>query len=141
MKNQLMSALTVITIIAASVLIGCSHANTQFKPYEAKHNEFEGKGGTKTVVKGMDFWENGEPPRKFTVLGIIEDQRSSGSRSMGALREDVATLARESGGEAVVELGSQSQISSYYSMPSGSSTVTVPIRRNSAKFAVIKYLD
>lgn len=55
------------------VIVGC--ATTEFKPFEAKVNAFEGSGGTKTIVAEMEVWDNGEPPRKFSVLGIIEDER------------------------------------------------------------------
>ena len=36
----------------------------------------EGGYGTRKVVDGVDIWTAGEPPRKYQVLGIINDERS-----------------------------------------------------------------
>lgn len=138
------------TCLFLSVL-GC--ATTEFKPFEAKVNTFEGKGGTKTVVAGMEIWDNGEPPRKFMLLGIIDDERSGGPIPMASLKSDVVQKAKEVGGDAVIQLDSNSQLAGIYS--SGSSTahsygnsataygssIAVPMRRNLSKFAVVKYLD
>ena len=147
-----MKTLLIVAAVAAiALLAGC--ANTEYKPFEAKNNIFEGKGGTKVVVDGMDIWDNGDPPRKYKVLGIIDDERPGGLIPMSQLRADMVKKGREAGGDAVVQLGSQSQIAGYYTSgsasayASGSSTTaygsstTMPVRRNSAKFAVIKYLD
>jgi len=72
-----MNALRALLIILAlSVVTAC--ATTEYKPYEAKDNAFEGKGATKLVIDGMEIWYNGDPPRKFKVLGIIDDQRPGG---------------------------------------------------------------
>lgn len=143
--------LTLAAVAAIALLAGC--ANTEYKPFEAKNNMFEGKGGTKVVVDGMEFWDNGDPPRKFKVLGIIDDERPGGLIPMSQLRGDMVKKARESGGDAVVQLSSQSQIAGYYTSGSASayaprssataygSSTTMPVRRNAAKFAVIKYLD
>jgi hypothetical protein len=140
-----------LTVIVLSLAAGC--ATTEYKSYESKDNVFEGKGGTKVVVDGMEFWDNGDPPRKFKVLGIIDDQRSGGIIPMSQLRSDMVKKAREVGGDAVVQLGNQSQIAGYYTSGSASaysygssatsygSSTTMPVRRNVAKFAVIKYVD
>jgi len=143
--------LTLAAFAAIALLAGC--ANTEYKPFEAKNNMFEGKGGTKVVVDGMEIWDNGDPPRKFKVLGIIDDERPGGLIPMSQLRGDMVKKAREAGGDAVVQLSSQSQIAGYYTSGSASeyasgssvtaygSSTTMPVRRNTAKFAVIKYLE
>src|SRR5450432_1655392 len=46
-------------LLAAVVCISC--ATSDYQPYEGKGNLYEGKGGTKVVVDGVDFWANGEP--------------------------------------------------------------------------------
>ena len=138
-------------ILIASLLVGC--ATTEYKSFEGKSNVFEGKGGTKIVVNGMELWDNGEPPRKFRLLGIIDDERPDGIIPMAQLRSDMVKKAREVGGDALIQLGSNSQITGYYTSgtasahsygysatASGSST-TMPIGRNMAKFAVIKYVE
>lgn len=142
-------------LVAGAVILvnlaGC--ANTQFKPFEAKINVFEGAGGTRTIIEGMEIWDNGEPPRKFAVLGIIEDERPGGPIPMSSLKSDVVQKAKEVGGDAVIQLNNNSQLVGVYSSGSataysygraatayGSSTA-VPMSRNYGKFAVIKFLD
>lgn len=68
-------AIAVVMVLASSLLAGC--ATTEYKAYEGKGNVIDGKGGTKVVVDGMEIWDNGEPPRKFKILGI-DDQRPGG---------------------------------------------------------------
>lgn len=145
------TSFAVLAILVLPLVAGC--ATTQYKPYEAKDNLFEGKGGTKVVVDGMEIWDNGDPPRKFKVLGIIDDQRPGGIIPMSRLYSDMVKKAREAGGDALVQLGSHSQIAGYYTSGSASaysygssttahgSSTTMPVRRNIAKFAVIKYVD
>jgi len=140
-------------ITAAGLVMMAACATTEYKPYDAKDNLFEGRGGTKVVVDGMEIWDNGDPPRKFKVLGIIDDERPGGVIPMSQLRSDMVKKAREAGGDALVQFGSGSQVAGYYTSGAGSayahgssataygSSTTVPVRRNVAKFAVIKYLD
>ena len=144
-------SLAFLAVLVLSLVAGC--ATTEYKSFEAKDNVFEGKSGTKVVIDGMEFWDNGEPPRKFKVLGIIDDQRPGGIIPMSQLRSDIVKKAREAGGDAIIQLGNQSQIAGYYTSGSASaysygssataygSSTTMPVRRNMAKFAVIKYVD
>lgn len=146
-----MKTILAFLVVIAISISGC--ATTEYKSFEAKDNMFDGKGGTKIVVDGMEMWDNGDPPRKFKVLGIIDDQRPGGLIPMSQLRSDMVKKAREAGGDAVVQLSNQSQIAGYQTSGSASayaygssataygSSTTTPIRRNVAKFAVIKYLD
>jgi hypothetical protein len=141
----------VVMVLAASLLAGC--ATTEYKAYEGKGNVIDGKGGTKVVVDGMEIWDNGEPPRKFKILGIIDDQRPGGLIPMAQLRGDMVKKAREAGGDAIIQLNSDSQIAGYYSSGSASayaygnsataygSSTTMPVRRHFVRFAVIKYAE
>jgi hypothetical protein len=141
----------VIVAFVVSLSTGC--ATTEYKTFEARDNLYEGKGGTKVIVDGMEIWDNGDPPRRFRVMGIIDDQRPGAIIPMAQLRGDMVKKAREAGGDAVVQLGNQSQIAGYYTTGSASvssygttanaygTSTTVPMRRNFAKFAVIKFVD
>ncbi len=116
-------------------------------------NEFEGQGGTKEIVEGMEIWDYGTPPRKFMILGMIDDSRSGSRISMSSLKNDVVVKAKEVGGDALIQASNNSQFAGIYSTGSASaysygnsataygSSVSVPIRRNMSKFAVIQYLD
>lgn len=144
-------AIAVVMFLAASLLAGC--ATTEYKAYEGKGNVIDGNGGTKVVVDGMEIWDNGEPPRKFKILGIIDDQRPGGLIPMAQLRGDMVKKARAAGGDAIIQLNSDSQIAGYYTSGSASayaygnsataygSSTTMPVRRNFARFAVIKYVE
>lgn len=136
-------------LFAVLFLAGC--ATTEYKAFEGKFNVIDGQGGTKVVVDSMEIWDNGAPPRKFKVLGIIDDERPGGLIPMSQLRSDMVKKAREAGGDAIIQLNSQSQIAGYYTSGSASaygnsataygSSTTMPVRRNMAKYAVIKYLE
>lgn len=144
-------AIAVVLILTASLLTGC--ATTEYRSYEGKSNVIDGKGGTKVVVAGMEIWDNGEPPRKFKIIGIIEDQRPGGLIPMAQLRGDMVEQARKVNGDAIIQLSNASQIAGYYTSGSASayaygnsanaygSSTTLPVRRNFARFAVIKYAE
>jgi hypothetical protein len=133
------------------VLAGCT--STDFQPWEGKNSVIQGQGGTKKVVDGMDMWTNGDPPRRFRILGIIDDERPGGIIPRAELKHDIVKKARQHGGDAVILISSSSQLAGYYSAGTvntnfygttatsfGSST-TIPITRRASKFAVIKYLE
>ena len=141
---------TVFAGLAISALVACA-ATTDFKAFSTEVSVFVGQGGTKSVVDGMEIWDEGDPPRKFQVLGYIDDERRGGL-SMLQFRADMVKKAREVGGDAIVQLTSRSQITGYYTTdtfltdasgnPAGGldTSMTMPVRRNVAKFAVIKFL-
>jgi hypothetical protein len=134
----------------AVACVGC--ANTEFQTWEGRNSVVEGRGGTRKVVDGMDVWTYGDPPRRFQVLGIIQDNRPGGIVPMAQMKHDIVAKARQSGGDAVILVSSQSQLAGYYTASNataygygnwasayGSST-TVPLTRHTATFVVIKYL-
>jgi hypothetical protein len=53
-------------------------------------------------VDGIDFWENGEPDRKFQILGVVDDKRGEGIISRSGKDSALAKIAKEHGGDAVV---------------------------------------
>jgi hypothetical protein len=101
----------------------------------------------------MDVWTHGDPPRRFKVLGIIEDERPAGAIPMTKLKHDIVKKARQNGGNAVIFVSSASQLAGYYTASSASaygygnsatafgSSTTVPVTRRSSTYVVIRYLD
>lgn len=138
-------------LIAALLLTGC--ATTVYQPYEAKNASYEGRGGTKQIVDGMEIWDNGDPPRKFKLIGIIDDSRPGGIIPMAQLKGDMVKKAREAGGDALIVIRNDSQIVGYVS--GGTATATAygntataygsgyssPVSKHVSKYAVIKYLE
>jgi hypothetical protein len=68
----------------------------------------------------MDIWTYGDPPRRFKVLGIIQDERPGGIIPMARLKHDIVEKVRQNGGNAVILVSSASQLAGYYT--SGSVT-------------------
>lgn len=142
-------------ILPLFVLVLASCSTTSFQTFEGAR-PVVGTGGSRETIEGIDFWSNGSPPRKFQVVGIIDDDRHGGIIPMAGLKKDVARKARESGANAVILLGSDSRITGWINNSNANSTVnvhpgfatvtthsygsSVPLRRNSARYAAIKYL-
>jgi hypothetical protein len=141
----------VFALAIALLCVSCT--STDFQSWEGRNSVVEGHGGTRKLVDGMDVWTHGDPPRRFKVLGIIEDERPGGIIPMAQLKHDIVQKARANGGTAVIFVSSASQLAGYYAAGSaraygygnsatafGSST-TVPITRRSSTYVVIRYLD
>ncbi len=142
----------ILFLLAITVLcVGCT--STDFQSWEGRNSVVEGHGGTRKVVDGMDVWTHGDPPRRFRVLGIIEDERPGGVIPMAQLKHDIVQKARENGGNSVIFVSSASQLAGYYTASSAStygygnsataygSSTTVPLTRRSSTYVVIRYLD
>jgi len=124
----------------------------------------EGGYGTRKVVDGVDIWTSGEPPRKYQVLGIINDERLQAPFEMQRYYHDVASKVKQAGGNGAIEAYSNSQITAIVSNSSttssgtasaysagnvavgqysGSSSTTgwaAAQEHHSARFVVVKYL-
>lgn len=151
MEKQSLERLILVLLV---FLLMTACAVTQFKPFQGDENVFEGKGGAMLMIDGMELWDYGEPPRKYMVLGFIEDERS-GPYSKWRLYGDVVKKAREVGGDAVIKPADQSQLVKYYSSGSvgvysssgyysGSgigASISVPLNKNINSFIVIRFLD
>jgi hypothetical protein len=83
-----------------------AQAAPEFLAYEGKGAIHEGEGGNKKVVNGIDFWIHGDPPRKYQILGELDDRRHKtgivGMVRMAGLDEDIARAAKAVGGDAVL---------------------------------------
>jgi hypothetical protein len=99
MKKHYLTAVALVAVLFTS----CS--TTTFTEYRGQ-GIVEGKGGTVRVVNGIDFWENGEPDRKYKILGVIDDSRGEGLISRSGKDNAIAKVARERGGDAVILVGS-----------------------------------
>jgi hypothetical protein len=142
-----------IALLVTLTFLCASCTSTDFQSWEGRNSVVEGHGGTRKVVDGMDVWTHGDPPRRFKVLGIIEDERPGGIIPMARLKHDIVQKARANGGNAVIFVSSASQLAGYYTAGSASaysygnsasafgSSTTVPITRRSSTYVVIRYLD
>ena len=145
-----MKRLVVILAISCTLFItGCA---TEYKAYEGRNTVIQGNGGTKTIVEGIEIWENGDPPRSYQVVGIIDDSRPGSLIAEAMQNRDIVNKAKEYGGDAVIKLRSDSEITGFYTSSTGranihgntisgyGSSFTMPAQRNYTKYAVIKYV-
>jgi hypothetical protein len=152
-----------LQIAAATLLVaGCS---TDYQPLESRVPVVkEGGYGTRKVVDGVDIWTTGEPPRKYQVLGIINDERLQAPFEMQRYYHDVAAKVKQTGGNGAIEAYSDSQVTGIVSNSSTISSGTVSAygagnaafghysgtsntvgwsaaqEHHSARFVVVKYL-
>ena len=148
MKPTRLIALFVLCLLAG----GC--ASTNYSTFEGGR-VIEGTGGTKKTVDGIDIWNNGSPPRKFKVIGIIDDVRRQSLIGMDGYEGTLVKKAKEAGGDGIIFLDSRSELVGYYhSGESGTAhynqgqisyqshgSITRGIRDKITKVAVIKYVE
>ena len=125
MKRYIMTTLAAVSMFAA----GCSTTFTEYRGQSI----VEGKGGTVRKVDGIDFWENGDPDRKYQILGVIDDSRGD-SIFVPGKDGAIAKVAREHGGDAVVLLRSERELGAI------DNDGSVHYRRIT-KVAVVKYVQ
>jgi len=156
-------------LIATIALAVASAANLalagDFIAYEGKDSIQEGTGGEKKTVDGIDFWSNGAPPRKFKLLGYINDARLKsgliGKLRMSGLESSIAKEAKQVGGDAVILADASAETTGYVGMSntsaqasatnSGNQTTaqehswttgaTVAVQKQHSRYAVVKYLE
>lgn len=102
MKKRIVAALVVITAFIG----GCATAD--FQPYEGKNNLYEGTGGTKLITDGVEFWANGAPPQKYSILGIVASEIGTGYMSDSLIRSAVAGEVKKRGGNAAIQVNDNS---------------------------------
>jgi hypothetical protein len=86
-------------------------AAQEFEAWEGKPVIHEGQGGTKAVVDGIEFWDRGEPPRKYKIIGYIHDRRHKSG--MSHLRADIAAVAKRAGAHGIQKEESEFAVLQY----------------------------
>jgi hypothetical protein len=140
--------------LGVSLVMLASCATTNYETFASRNNVVvHGQGGTSSETDGMAIWDNGEPPRDFVILGVIDDDRPGGLIPMARLKGDVVKKAKAAGGDALVLLHSDSQIAGYYSASTANAyangngataygaSYSLPLVHHSSKFAVIRYVQ
>jgi hypothetical protein len=131
-----------------------------FMAYEGRNAVHDGQGGNRKTVKGIDFWENGDPPRRYQVIGQITDERHKtglwGLISMSNLEPDIANLAKSNGGDAVILVNAEDQVvgltgssygNAFGTASGGSANVSAfnfgsvgAVKEHESRYIVVKYL-
>ena len=155
----------ILALVFVATTLFVASCSTDYQPLESRAPVVrEGGYGTRKVVDGVDIWTTGEPPRKYQVLGIINDERVQAPFEMQRYYHDVAAKVKQAGGNGAIEAYSDSQITAlvsnsfttssgtasaygagnvavgHYSGSSNTTGVTAEQRHHSARFVVVKYL-
>jgi hypothetical protein len=136
MKIKLLSALLFTMVL----LCGCS--SVKFTEYHGS-TVFQGKGGALRSVDDVEIWEDGEPDRKYKILGFVEESRghrvplgrisrlfSNSSDSDSA----IVKAAHKHGGDAVIIVGGSQEPASDEGYGRGS-------HQRTKKVVIIKYVE
>lgn len=136
-------------IAAGLLLAACSTA--QFQPAGGKAQVAQGRGGLLRVQDGLEVWDADGPPRRYEVLGRIDDERMGGALERPTWDASVVKLARQAGGSALMELRRDAQGAGYKLLGTGAATENqgpalgqapaVPLTRRATAYLVIRYLD
>jgi hypothetical protein len=141
MKNTLKS----LCLTGVIFLTSCS---TKYYEYSGDA-VILGNGGASKKVDGIDIWVDGTPPKKFQIIGFMEDSRPGRGPAMAARNRALASKAKEHGGDAVLlrdvekenlgafNAGSAIATSATTAFGSG---ILINATRNNSKFYVIRYL-
>jgi hypothetical protein len=114
---------------------GC--ATIDFQPYEGKTKVLEGEGGTKVVVDGIEFWANGSPPRKYTIIGMVTSEIGAGIGDEAIIRSAVAGEVKKQGGDAAVQVSSNTSFSGMIKIATSYAATSA----KSMQFAIVKYVN
>lgn len=128
--------------LALLVCAAPSHARQHFQPYEGKDAVQEGRGGTRVTRNGVDFWSNGTPPRRFQVIGMMEDRRGNGVLAGEIIGSaSIAKATRKAGGDAVIVLSSNVHSAGVVGGVSNGNFWAGSVEKRTTQLIVIKYLD
>ena len=123
-----------LLVLSITALSACTSVN--YQSFEGDNKVLTGQGGTKIVVDGIEFWDNGSPVRPYKLLGVVEGNTDDGWGAESSIRSAVAAEVKKRGGDAVVLISNNVQFTgvvkaAYADIATGSRTT---------KFGVIKYL-
>jgi hypothetical protein len=150
-----------ILLAAVVSLAGCA---TEYYTYSGSP-VIQGHGGASKRVDGIDLWVIGTPPRKFQVIGYIEDSRPGGPIPMAARDGQLAAKVRAAGGDGLIMSSDASRYIGTFTTANASAytsgnvnfagnganfnantnananSVSMPIYRRDSRYFVIKYVE
>jgi len=110
-------------LLAAISLAGC--ASTEFQQVESQGPLVgQGQWGTRKIVDGVDIWTSGAPPRKYRVLGVINDTRIDAPYWNAVFYHDIASKVKQHGGNAAIVVSSRSQYTGTVSFANATTTTS-----------------
>lgn len=86
-------------VVLAVLLGGCAGA-PEFSAYHGP-DVVTGRGGTSQMRNGIEVWDNGTPPRRYRILGVMESQ-GGGHSDIGFETDQLAKAAKKMGADAII---------------------------------------
>jgi hypothetical protein len=132
----------VFTFIVA-LLAGC--AQTNYQQFEGRNGPqiIEGQGGTKEVINGYDIWDNGTPPRRYQVLGVVSIEDFDNVFGRGRIRDALTQQIKAVGGNAAVVVdisgGGSGMVMAIGT--NGQMAAGPAVGKKTARWQIVKYLD
>lgn len=131
-----------IGLVLVVVLTGC--AQTDYQVYEGRGGPqiVEGQGGTKQVIDGYEIWDNGNPPRRYQVLGVTTIEDFDNLFGNQRMRSAIAVQIKQAGGDAaIVQDGfSQGQSVGVAVNNRGGVATGQSFGRKQIRYQIVKYL-
>lgn len=92
--------------------------------------------------EGVEFWENGDPPRKYKIISVLDDNRPNALIPSLTQKKDVASKVKEANGDAVILIEDMDKITGFSGNVNYTGQVDVSANsRKVRKYYIIKYLD
>jgi len=103
----LMEGMKAVLLLAVMLaLSGCGGNDAEFERYVGPAVVTKGTGGTVETFGGVDFWQDGTPPRPYRMLGEIQEEwRYPGMDRVEMKR--LAPVVKAQGGDATVYVKTQ----------------------------------
>lgn len=127
-----------------------AHAKIVLSINDGADKTITGNGGRKLFSQGIDWWTSGDPAKRYKIIGVLTDSRTSGLFSGKAIgSKAIAGKVKATGGNAVIlyktsetDVGSITYLQQGQSYPSGADTaIHSSITEKSTIFVVIKVLE
>jgi hypothetical protein len=100
-KPTTMKLFLAVAVPIAALALLMSGCVTEYYAYQGG-GPMIGQGVASKRIDGIDIWVIGAPPRRFQIIGYIEDSRPGGPPSMAQRNPALAALAKQQGGDAVL---------------------------------------
>ena len=126
----------ILSALFALALSAC--ATVDYQPYEGRNNLYQGEGGSKVVEGGVEFWANGTPPRRYSILGFVVSEVGSGYGDEAMIRSAVASEVKKRGGEAAILVNNNTSFSGVM-RTAPNMYMTTGVRQ--MRYAVVKYVQ
>jgi hypothetical protein len=88
-------------VFTGMLLAGCGSDAPEFRQYVGGAAEKQGSGGTLERVEGIDFWQDGTPPRRYRILGQVDEEWRTPEMDRVDMRR-LAPVVKNAGGDAAV---------------------------------------